>query len=56
MSDELNVDRGHEIIGMRLTVYHLLPYFLDPTVTEAYICQLYELTPEEIAIVEAGHK
>lgn len=49
--DEITTDRdrGHEIIGMRLTVYHLLPYFLDPTVTEEYICRVHELTPAQVS-------
>lgn len=42
-----------EIIGPRLNVYHLLCYFLDPTVTEAYICRLYGLTPEQVAAARA---
>ena len=49
MANELIDEPALEIGGNRLTVYHLLPYFLDPTVTEAYICQLYKLTPEEVA-------
>jgi hypothetical protein len=42
-----------EIIGPRLTVYHLMPYFLDPTVTEAYLCRLYQLTPEQVSAARA---
>jgi hypothetical protein len=34
-----------EIAGTRLTVFHLLQSFLDPTVTEDEICRVYELTP-----------
>ena len=51
MTTDLIHDRGRgpEIIGTRITVYNLLPYFLDPTATEAYICKLYELTPEQVA-------
>jgi uncharacterized protein (DUF433 family) len=48
-----NRDGGPEIVGMRITVYNLLPYFLDPTATEAHICQLYELTPEQVAAARA---
>lgn len=51
MADNLIHDRGRgpEIVGTRITVYNLLPHFLDPTATEAYICGLYELTPEQVA-------
>jgi uncharacterized protein (DUF433 family) len=45
--------RGPEIVGTRITVYNLLPDFLDPTATEAGICQLYELTPEQVAAARA---
>jgi hypothetical protein len=45
--------QGPEIMGMRLTVYHLLPYFLDPEVTESYICRVYNLGPEEVAAARA---
>jgi len=45
--------RGPEIVGTRITVYNLLPHFLDSTATEAYICQLYQLTPEQVAAARA---
>ncbi|MGP0069913.1 MAG: hypothetical protein ACLQGP_40715 [Isosphaeraceae bacterium] len=45
--------RGPEIIGTRITVYNLLPDFLDPTVTEAGICQLYDLNAEQVAAARA---
>ncbi len=45
--------RGPEIKGTRITVYNLLPHFLDPTATEAYLCQLYDLTPEQVAAARA---
>jgi len=45
--------RGPELIGTRITVYNLLPHFLDPTATESYICQLYGLTPEQVAAARA---
>lgn len=45
--------RGPEIEGTRLTVYNLLPHFLDPTATEGYICRLYELSPEQVAAARA---
>ena len=38
--------RGPEIEGTRITVYNLLPHFLDPLATEAFICQTYGLEPE----------
>ncbi len=44
---------GPIIAGTRLTVYNLLTYFLDPTATEAYICKLYDLTPEQVAAARA---
>lgn len=45
--------RGPEIVGTRITVYHLLPYFLDPSATEAYICQVNNLTAEQVAAARA---
>jgi uncharacterized protein (DUF433 family) len=45
--------RGPEIVGTRITVYNLLPHFLDATATEAYICRVYELTPEQVAAARA---
>src|SRR5437763_14485979 len=45
--------RGPEIRGTRITVYNLLPYFLDPTATEAYICRIYDLAPEQVAAARA---
>ncbi|HWG41804.1 MAG TPA: hypothetical protein VN688_03390 [Gemmataceae bacterium] len=55
MATDLLHDRGRgpEIIGTRMTVYNLLPYFLDPTATEAYICRMCELTPEQVAAARA---
>src|SRR5437879_4760919 len=37
MANDLIHDRGRgpEIVGTRITVYNLLPHFLDPTATEA---------------------
>lgn len=51
MTNDIIHDRGRgpEIKGTRITVYNLLPHFLDPTATEAYICRMYELTPEQVA-------
>ena len=45
--------RGPEIKGTRITVYNLLPHFLDPTATEAYISRVYNLTPEQVAAARA---
>lgn len=45
--------RGPEIVGTRITVYNLLPHFLDPTATEAYISGLYDLTSEQVAAARA---
>ncbi len=55
MPDEMIHDRGRgpEIVGTRITVYNLLPYFLDPTMTEAQLCRLYELTAEQVAAARA---
>ncbi|HEX5444708.1 MAG TPA: DUF433 domain-containing protein [Pirellulales bacterium] len=55
MSDKLvpNPGSGPEITGTRITVYHLLPYFLDGTVTEEYLSKLYGLTIEQIAAARA---
>src|SRR5260370_38196961 len=55
MTTDLIHDRGRgpEIKGTRITVYHLLPHFLDQTETEAYICRVYELTAEQVAAARA---
>ena len=55
MANDANHDRdgGGEIIGMRLTVYNLLPDFMDPEMTEAQICRFYELNPEQVAKARA---
>lgn len=45
--------RGPELAGTRITVYNLLPYFLDPTATEEYVCRLYQLTAEQVAAARA---
>jgi hypothetical protein len=45
--------RGPELVGTRITVYTLLPHFLDPTATEAYIGRLYNLAPEQVAAARA---
>ncbi|HVA46146.1 MAG TPA: hypothetical protein VNH11_07210 [Pirellulales bacterium] len=55
MGEEMihNRGRGPEILGTRTTVYQLLPYFLDATVTEEYIATLYDLSIEQIAAARA---
>jgi uncharacterized protein (DUF433 family) len=55
MATELIHDRGRgpELVGTRITVYNLLPHFLDPGITEADICRIYELTPEQVAAARA---
>lgn len=55
MANNLIHDRGRgpEIVGTRITVYNLLPHFLDATATEASICRMYELTPEQLAAARA---
>jgi uncharacterized protein (DUF433 family) len=45
--------RGPELLGTRITVYNLLPHFLDPAMTEAEICRFYELTSEQVAAARA---
>ena len=44
---------GPEIEGTRVTIYNLLPHFLDPDATEASICRRYDLTPEQVAAARA---
>jgi uncharacterized protein (DUF433 family) len=55
MATELFHDRGRgpELVGTRITVQDLLPYFVDPTATEAYVCKLYDLSPEQVAAARA---
>ena len=55
MTNDLIHDRGRgpEIKGTRITVYNLLPHFLDPAATEAYISRLYDLTAEQVAAARA---
>jgi hypothetical protein len=45
--------RGPEVVGTRITVYDLLPYFLDPTATEEYVCRVNGLAPEQVAAARA---
>jgi len=45
--------RGPEIVGTRITVFNLLPHFLDPTATEDFICRHYGLTQEQVSSARA---
>lgn len=45
--------RGPELVGTRITVYNLLPDFLDSNTTEDYICRVYELSREQVAAARA---
>lgn len=53
--DDLIHDRGRgpELVGTRITVYHLLPEFLDPAMTEDAIGKSYDLTPQQVAAARA---
>jgi uncharacterized protein (DUF433 family) len=55
MSTDLIRDRGRgpEIVGTRITVFNLLPDFLEPARTEADMCRIYELAPEQVAAARA---
>ncbi len=53
MPDREEQVQGPEILGTRLTVYHLLDSFLDPTVTESEICRVYNLTAQQVATARA---
>ncbi|HQU43203.1 MAG TPA: hypothetical protein PK867_10340 [Pirellulales bacterium] len=55
MSADLIHDRGRgpEFVGTRITVYNLLPYFLDSSATETHIAKLYGLTVGQIAAARA---
>jgi uncharacterized protein (DUF433 family) len=55
MGNELIHDRGRgpELVGTRITVYDLLVHFLQAADTEAYICKLYGLVPEQVAAARA---
>jgi uncharacterized protein (DUF433 family) len=55
MATDLIQDRGRgpEIVGTRITVYNLLPHFLDATVTEGSIARLYGLTAEQVGAARA---
>ena len=42
-----------ELAGTRITVDELAPGHFDAAATEAYICRLYELSPEQVAAARA---
>ena len=52
MDRDLIIDRGR-LRGTRITVYNLLPYFLEPDTTEEHISSLYEITPQQVAALRA---
>ena len=55
MSAEIIHDRGRgpEIVGTRITVYNLMPYFLDATATEETICRVHGLSAKQVAAARA---
>ncbi|HEX7448951.1 MAG TPA: hypothetical protein VF306_15465 [Pirellulales bacterium] len=55
MNESLIHDRGRgpEVIGTRITVMDLLPYFLDASATESYICQVNNLSADQVAAARA---
>jgi uncharacterized protein (DUF433 family) len=55
MTTELIQDRGRgpEIVGTRITVYNLLPAFLDSSMTEQEIGRIYSLTAAQVAAARA---
>jgi hypothetical protein len=55
MDDSLIHDRGRgpEIVGTRITVLDLLPYFLDPSATEVCICRVNNLSADQVAAARA---
>jgi uncharacterized protein (DUF433 family) len=53
MPDNDEQVQGPNILGTRLTVYHLLDAFLDPSVTECDICRVYNLTAQQVAAARA---
>jgi|GEM_PF-2466278 len=45
--------RGPELIGTRITIYNLVPYFLKPVWTEAGIAEANCITVEQVAAMRA---
>ena len=55
MSNGFIYDRGcgPQIAGTRITVFNLIPYFLEADTTEATICKIYNLSPGQVAAARA---
>jgi hypothetical protein len=53
MPDNDEPIQGPNILGTRFAVYHFLDALLDPSVTESYICRIYELTAQQVAATRA---
>jgi hypothetical protein len=51
MAEDLIVDRGcgPQFAGTRITVFHLIPYFLEASESEASIAEAHGLTVEQVA-------
>lgn len=45
--------RGPELVGTRITVYNLIPYFLNPETTETQIACGAGITPGQVAAMRA---
>lgn len=45
--------RGPEVDGTRITVYNLMPYFLEPSATEEQIAIANSLTVQQVAAARA---
>ncbi|HET6575273.1 MAG TPA: hypothetical protein VFG68_16830 [Fimbriiglobus sp.] len=45
--------RGPELVGTRITIYNLVPAFLNPDTTEQQVCEWYHLTPAQVAAMRA---
>ena len=41
--------RGPELIGTRITIYNLIPDFLNANKTEKAICDFYKISPQQVA-------
>ena len=51
--DALHIDDRGRLGKSRITVYNLVPYFLDPAIAEAEICRSFDLTSEQVAAARA---
>ena len=45
--------RGPELVGTRLTIYNLVPFFLRAETTEAAIAEMYGISVEQVAAMRA---